>query len=131
MSEVEGLSELGSSISAMATSLSGITESSISKTSATFQDLVVTGDVTFSLEGLDFQSLTASSIVVDGKSVSLEGHTHSFADVDGLSSHVSQVTASVSAFGEQLQGITSSGIAKSTATFGDLTITGELTCSLD
>ncbi len=70
-------------------------------------------------------------MTVGGSNVSVEGHTHSFADVGGLSSHVSQVTASISAFGEQLQGITSLGISKSTATFGDLTITGELTCSLD
>ena len=80
---------------------------------------------------MDFGSIEASEITVNGSSVSLEGHMHSFADIDGLSSHVSQVTASISAFNNQLQGITQTGISKSSATFGDLTITGELTCSLD
>lgn len=131
MSEIEGLESAALQLSMMATAMSGISESTISKTSATFQDLTVTGDVTFSVDQLDFQSLTASSLMVNGSQVALEGHTHSFGDVDGLSSHVSQVTASISTFNEQLQGITQNGISKTSATFGDLTITGELTCSLD
>ena len=77
MSEIEGIESITSA-------MSGITESEISKTSATFQDLVVTGDVTFSVDQLDFQSLTASSILVNGSSVALEGHGHSASDISGL-----------------------------------------------
>ena len=144
MSDIEGLSELGSSISAMAIAMSGISESNISKTSATFQDLVVTGDVTFSVDQLDFQSLTASSITVDGKSVSLEGHGHSASDISNFSDSVvsagTSVFASASHTHDGLQGLTSNSISKdsawfdsisaSTATFDNLVVTGDVSLSL-
>ena len=137
MSEIEGLESL-------ATSLSGITKSTIAKQSATFQDLVVTGDVTFSVDQLDFQSLTASSIVVDGKSVSLDGHGHYASDISDFASAVASAGASMFASASHthdgLQGLTSSVIEKdsatfnqvsaSTATFENLTVTGDVTMSL-
>ena len=124
--------------------LSGITESSIAKTSATFQDLVVTGDVTFSVDQLDFQSLTASSITVDGKSVSLDGHGHSSSDISDFSNAVvsagTSVFASASHTHDGLQGLTSNSISKesawfdsisaSTVTFENLIVTGDVTMSL-
>lgn len=137
MSEIEELESISSA-------MSGITESEISKTSATFQDLVVTGDVTFSVDQLDFQSLTASSITVDGKSVSLEGHGHSASDISDFASAVASAGASVFASASHthdgLQGLTSNSISKnsasfnsisaSTATFDNLVVTGDVTMSL-
>lgn len=144
MSDIEGLSELGSSISAMAIAMSGISESNISKTSATFQDLTVTGDVTFSVDQLDFQSLTASSILVNGSSVALEGHGHSASDISDFSDAVvsagTSVFASASHSHDGLQGLTTSSISKdlasfnsisaSTATFDNLVVTGDVSLSL-
>ena len=103
-----------SDITNLSSAMSGITESEITKTSAIFQDLVVTG--LLSIDQLDFQSLNASSIVVDGVSVALEGHSHSMMDIVGLDA----VSASISSMGEQLDGVTQHGINKSTATFGDV-----------
>ena len=137
MSEIDGLESISSA-------LSGITESEISKTSATFQDLVVTGDVTFSVDQLDFQSLTASSITVDGKSVSLDGHGHSASDISDFTSSVVSIGASVFASAahthDGLQGLTSNSISKdsasfnsisaSTATFENLVVTGDVSLSL-
>lgn len=137
MSEIEGLESL-------ATTLSGITKSTIAKASATFQDLVVTGDVTFSVDQLDFQSITASSILVNGSSVALEGHVHSASDISDFASAV--VSAGTSAFAsashshDGLQGLTSSSITKdfasfnsisaSTATFDNLVVIGDVSLSL-
>lgn len=87
MSEISGLESL-------ATTLSGIAESTIVKTSATFQDLVVTGAVTLSVDQLDFDTLTASTILLNGSSVAVEGHLHSISDVNGLSSILSGITES-------------------------------------
>ena len=53
-----------------------------------------------SLDQVDFVSINVSSLIVDGNAVSLEGHLHSFADVEGLTS--------------TLSGITESGIEKTT-----------------
>ena len=137
MSEIEGLESISFA-------LSGITESEISKTSATFQDLVVTGDVTFSVDQLDFQSLTASSILVNGSSVALEGHGHSASDISDFSDAVvsagTSVFASASHSHDGLQGLTSNSISKdsasfnsisaSTATFDNLVVTGDVSLSL-
>lgn len=61
-----------------------------------------------SLSQVEFGRIEASEITVDGSSVSLEGHTH-----------------------PELSGITESNISKTSATFQDLTVTGDVTFSVD
>ena len=56
----------------------------VSAQTATFGDLTVTGNVSMSLSQVEFGSIVASEITVDGSSVSLEGHTHSTSDITGL-----------------------------------------------
>ena len=98
MSEIDGLessiNQLNASVSAFASAMSGVDATSISKSSATFGDLVVTGSVTFSADQLDFDTLTASSILLNGSSVAVEGHLHSIPDISGLSSILSGITES-------------------------------------
>ena len=135
MSEIDGLessiSQLNASVSSFASAMSGLDATSISKSFATFDNLVVTGSVTFSADQLDFDTLTASTILLNGSSVAVEGHLHSMSEIQGLESSFSQVNASLSTFSNDLQGIEPTSISKSTATFGDLTVTGSLTLSLD
>lgn len=121
--------------------LQGLTSNSISKdsasfnsvsaSSATFGDIVVTGSVTFSVDQLDFDTLTASTILLNGSSVSVEGHSHPMSEIQGLESAFGQVNASISTFSNALQGIEPTSISKSTATFGNLTVTGSVTFSTD
>ena len=121
--------------------LQGLTSNSISKdsasfnsvsaSSATFGGLTVTGSVTFSVDQLDFDTLTASTILLNGSSVSVEGHSHPMSEIQGLESSFGQVNASISTFSNALQGIEPTSISKSTATFGDLVVTGSVTFSVD
>ena len=128
--------------------LLGLTSSSIEKdtatfdtvtaSTATFDNLIVTGDVTVSLSEVEFDTLTASSILVNGSSVALEGHVHGTSEITGLESYVqamvesgvSPIETSVSAMAATMSGITSSSIYKESATFGNLTVTGDITMSL-
>lgn len=45
-----------------------------------------------SFDQLNFSSIEASDITVNGNAVSLEGHTHSASDIDGLGAFVSAAT---------------------------------------
>lgn len=72
----------------------GIQASTVSASAATFQTLTVTGEVTMSLSSVDFQNINASSLTVNGSAVSLEGHGHSTADIDGLESRLSTFASS-------------------------------------
>ena len=64
----------------------------VSASTATFENLVVTGDVSMSLSQVEFGSICATDIVVDGSSVAVVGHLHSIPDISGLSSILSGIT---------------------------------------
>jgi hypothetical protein len=81
---------------------------------------------------------------VNGSAVSLEGHGHSVADIDGLETALSGY-ASTGHTHSELDGITSDSISKSTASFGsvsassatfgsvsasDISLTGDITASV-
>lgn len=75
---------------------------------------------------LNFSAIEASSITVDGSAVSLEGHSHSMSDIDGLDAAISAATsgfASESHTHPELSGLTSSSITKDTGTFTNLVVT--------
>ncbi len=101
----------------------------LSASTATFGNLVVTGDVTMSLSEVTFGSINASDIQVNGSSVALEGHGHSTADISGLDALLSEyasashshVIADVQGLSDVLSGITSSTIYKDSATFDQVT----------
>ena len=119
--------------------LQGLTSSAIEKDSAafnqvsastaTFENLVVTGDVTMSLSSVSFGEIAASSITVSGSAVALEGHGHSVDDISGLDSILSDyasashshVIADVTGLSDILSGITSSTIYKDSGTFDQVT----------
>ena len=90
---------------------------------------------------LNFSSITASSITVDGSAVALEGHTHPVSDIEGLgttlsayasASHlhsISDVNGLQSALSAcassghthvELNGITSNSISKANASFASV-----------
>jgi hypothetical protein len=71
----------------------GIQASTVSASSATFQSLTVTGEVTMSLPSVDFQNINASSLTVNGSAVSLEGHSHSASEISGLDAMISAATS--------------------------------------
>ena len=102
--------------------LSGITATSISKSGnitasvGTFYDINVTGTATF-----DATDIAATSVTVNGSNVSLEGHGHSVADIDGLGTTL-QGFASSGHTHVELSGITSTSITKETGTFTNLVV---------
>lgn len=82
---------------------------------------------------LSFSEIQVSSIMVDGKVVSLEGHGHSMSDIDGLDAAISTATSGFALENHthpELSGLTSSSITKDTGTFTNLVVTGEVTMSL-
>jgi hypothetical protein len=83
------------SITASGVEVNGeIQASTVSASSATFQSLTVTGEVTMSLSSVDFQNINASSLTVNGSAVSLEGHSHSASEISGLDAAISAATSS-------------------------------------
>ena len=100
--------------------LSGITVSSIEKETADFTtvtasvgnfDMLNVSDAIFSMA-----TVSANSVTVNGTPVSLEGHSHALADVNGLAAALSTY-ASAGHTHEGLVGLTSNGISKTTAQF--------------
>jgi len=94
---------------------------------------------------LNFSAIQASSITVNGSAVSLEGHSHSMSDIDGLDSAITAATSSFALTGHthvvseitdfdatafassnhthpELSGLTSSTITKDTGTFTNLVV---------
>ena len=81
---------------------------------------------------LNFSSIEASSITVDGSNVSLEGHTHDVSEVSGLSAAISAATSDFSQNGHThviadvinlsgiVSGITQASIAKENASFSSV-----------
>lgn len=67
----------------------------VSAQTATFGDLTVTGNVSMSLSQVEFGSIVASEISVNGSSVALEGHTHSIDDIEDYEDNTFWVTGSV------------------------------------
>lgn len=66
----------------------------LSAQTATFGDLTVTGNISMSLSQVEFGSIVASDITVNGSSVSLEGHGHSSSDISDLTSTIVSVGSS-------------------------------------
>ena len=114
---------------------------SISASTATFGDLIVTGEVTMSLSMVTFGSIMASDIQVDGTSVALVGHTHPASEVTGLQSMLdglsstyapashSHAISDITNLSSILTGITSSSVEKDTVTadvgyFGEINVSG-------
>ena len=119
------------SIQASAMNVTGTgTFSSVSASTATFGNLVVTGDVSMTLSRVAFGSIMASDIQVDGTSVALVGHSHSVSDIDGLSSTLSAYASAshghsisdITNLPSILTGITSSSVEKDTGTFTNLVV---------
>ena len=134
------------SITASGVEVNGeIQASTVSASSATFQTLTVTGEVTMSLSSVDFQNINASSLTVNGSAVSLEGHSHSASEISGLDAAISAATSSFALTGHthvvseitdfdatafassnhthpELSGLTSSTITKETGTFTNLVV---------
>ena len=85
---------------------------------------------------MTFNSIEASDITVNGSSVSLEGHTHSASDIDGLGAFVSAATQNFSQNGHKhaiadvtnlsgiVAGITNTTVSKSSGSFNTLTVGG-------
>jgi len=89
-----------------------------------------------SFDQLNFSSIEASDITVNGSAVSLEGHTHSASDIDGLGEFVSAATQNFSQNGHKhaiadvtnlsgiVSGITNTTVSKSSGSFNTLTVSG-------
>ena len=89
-----------------------------------------------SFDQLTFSSIEASAITVNGSAVSLEGHTHSASDIDGLGAFVSAATQNFSQNGHKhviadvtnlsgiVAGITNTTVSKSSGSFNALTVGG-------
>lgn len=85
---------------------------------------------------MTFNEIEASAITVNGSSVSLEGHTHSASDIDGLGAFVSAATQNFSQNGHKhviadvtnlsgiVSGITNTTVSKSSGSFNALTVGG-------
>ena len=113
----------------------GIQASTVSASSATFQSLTVTGEVTMSLSSVDFQNINASSLTVNGSAVSLEGHSHSASEISGLDAVISAATSSFATSGHthnisditslatKVSGLTSSKVEKTNGVFTNLSTT--------
>lgn len=113
----------------------GIQASTVSASSATFQTLTVTGEVTMSLSSVDFQNINASSLTVNGSAVSLEGHSHSASEISGLDAAISAATSSfaltghthnisdITSLATKVSGLTSSKVEKTNGVFTNLSTT--------
>ena len=122
--------------------LSGITSSSVEKDTVTadigyFRLLSVSGSANFAVN-----NVSANSVTVNGTEVALSGHTHSVADIDGLSttlqayasashfhsiSDITNLQTTLSGFAssghthDELSGLTSSTIDRLSGSFNALT----------
>lgn len=131
-----------SDVTDLSTILSGITSSSIEKDTVTadigyFRLLSVSGSANFAVN-----TVSANAVTVNGTEVALVGHSHSVADIDGLStalsgyasashthdiSDITNLQTTLSAFAEsdhthdELAGITDSSISKTGGNFDTLT----------
>jgi hypothetical protein len=131
-----------SDVTDLSTILSGITSSSVEKDTVTadignFRLLSVSGSANFMVN-----NVSANAVTVNGTNVALVGHSHSVADIDGLSttlsayasashqhaiSDITNLEATLSGFAssghthEELAGITSSSIDRTTGSFDTLT----------
>lgn len=89
-----------------------------------------------SFDQLNFSSIEASAITVNGSSVSLEGHTHSASEIDGLGAAISAATTNFSQNGHKhviadvtnlsgiVSGITNTTVSKQSGSFNTLTVGG-------
>ena len=121
----------------------GIQASTVSASSATFQSLTVTGEVTMSLSSVDFQNINASSLTVNGSAVSLEGHSHSASEISGLDAVISAATSSFATSGHthnisditslatKVSGLTSSKVEKTNGVFTNLSTTNLVVSSAE
>ena len=75
----------------------------VSAQTATFGDLTVTGNVSMSLSQVEFGSIMASDITVNGSSVALSGHTHSIDDIEDYEDNTFWITGSVNTQTLQVQ----------------------------
>ena len=108
------------SIQASAIDVTGTgTFSSVSASTATFGNLVVTGDVSMTLSQVTFGSIMASDIQVNGTSVALVGHTHVMSEITDFDT---TAFASSNHTHPELSGLTSSTITKETGTFTNLVV---------
>lgn len=108
------------SIQASAIDVTGTgTFSSVSASTATFGNLVVTGDVSMTLSQVTFESIMASDIQVNGTSVALVGHTHVMSEITDFDT---TAFASSNHTHPELSGLTSSTITKETGTFTNLVV---------
>lgn len=108
-----------SDITSLSTVLTGISESSIEKDTVTadigyFRLLSVSGSANFAVN-----TVSANAVTVNGTEVALSGHTHSVADIDGLSTALGGFASSGHTHGE-LTGITQTSISKANANFTTL-----------
>ena len=109
-----------SDITNLAPILSGITSSSIEKDTVTadigyFRLLSVSGSANFAVN-----TVSANAVTVNGTEVALSGHTHSVADIDGLSTALGGFASSGHTHAE-LTGITQTSISKANANFTTVT----------
>lgn len=100
--------------------LSGITSSSVEKDTVTadignFRLLSVSGSANFAVN-----TVSANAVTVNGTEVALSGHTHSVADIDGLSTALGGFATSGHTH-EELTGITQTSISKVNANFTTVT----------
>lgn len=132
-------------IQSLTAKVNGLTSNKVSKTNAeftnlsastaTFETLVVTGEVTMSLSSVDFQSINASSLTVNGNAVSLEGHSHSASEISGLDAAISAATSNFATSGHthnisditslatKVSGLTSNKVEKTNGVFTNLSAT--------
>ena len=108
-----------SEITNLSTVLTGITESDIEKDTVTadigyFRLLSVSGSANFSVN-----NVSANAVTVNGTNVALVGHSHSVADIDGLSTALGGFASSGHTHGE-LTGISQTSISKANANFTTL-----------
>lgn len=132
-----------SDVTGLPTIVSGITSSSIEKETGQFVNLNAI-NLSVSQLTVDATVVSANSMTVGGSNVSVEGHTHTMSEIEGLASGISGIESSistiessistlessVSAMATTLSGISETGISKQSATFQTLTVTGEVTMSL-